>query len=212
MIDHLVITIGRELGSAGREIGFHLSRKLGIKCYDEELLALAAKESGICEELFEENYEKPNHSFLYNLVMDMNSFGYSNLDMPISQKVFLAQFNTIKNLAQKESCIIVGRCADYALENEEHMISIFIHGSLETRTKRIMKKRQLSEDAAKNLIAKTDKKRASYYNYYTNKKWGEAQSYTLSIDSGALGIEGTVELIYQFALAHEKKLKNNKLD
>lgn len=207
MIQHLVITIGRELGSAGREIGFHLSRKLGIKCYDEELLALASKESGMCEELFEANDEKPNHSFLYNLVMDMNSFGYSSMDMPISQKVFLAQFNTIKNLAEKESCIIVGRCADYALENEEHMISVFIHGNLDTRVKRIMEKRQLDEDAARNLIAKTDKTRASYYNYYTSKKWGESKSYTLSIDSGALGIDGTVDFLYQFALAHEAKLK-----
>ena len=115
-----VITIGREFGSGGHEIGMKLAERLGIKCYDKELLELAAKESGLCEELFASQDEKPTNSFLYSLVMDTYSLGYSNsyVDMPINHKVFLAQFDAIKKLAEKESCVIVGRCADYALEDD----------------------------------------------------------------------------------------------
>ena len=114
MDERTVITIGREFGSGGHEIGMKLAEKLGIKCYDKELLQVAAKESGLCEELFASQDEKPTNSFLYSLVMDTYSLGYSNsyVDMPINHKVFLAQFDAIKKLAAKESCVIVGRCAD----------------------------------------------------------------------------------------------------
>ena len=114
---NLVITIGRECGSSGRAIGRKLAESLGIKCYDKELLALAAKNSGLCEELFKTHDEKPTNSFLYSLVMDTYSMGYNTsayMDMPINHKIFLAQFDTIKKLADEESCVIVGRCADYA--------------------------------------------------------------------------------------------------
>ena len=111
MSDNLIITIGRECGSGGRHIGQALAEKLGVKCYDKELLNLAAKESGLCKELFETHDEKPTSSFLYSLVMDTYSLGYTNsayMDMPINHKIFLAQFDTIKNLADKESCVIIG--------------------------------------------------------------------------------------------------------
>ena len=118
MKKNLVITIGRECGSSGRAIGRKLAESLGIKCYDKELLALAAKNSGLCEELFKTHDEKPTNSFLYSLVMDTYSFGYTSSafsDMPINQKVFLAQFETIKKIASEGPCIMIGRCADYAL-------------------------------------------------------------------------------------------------
>lgn len=199
MNKHVVITIGRQFGSGGREIGYLIAEKLGIKCYDKELLAVAAKESGMCEKIFEAHDEKPTRSFLYSLVMDTYAMGYAPtgyVDMPIGHKLFLAQFDTIKNVAANESCVIVGRCADYALEGDPDLLSIFIHGNMDARIKRIMDKKNIEkEEDAKDLIQKTDKQRASYYNSYSNKKWGDAKTYNLSIDSGVLGIDGTADLI-----------------
>jgi len=206
MDSRTVITIGREFGSGGHEIGSKLAEKLGIKCYDKELLELAAKQSGLCEELFASQDEKPTNSFLYSLVMDTYSLGYSNsyVDMPINHKVFLAQFDTIKKLAERESCVIVGRCADYALEDNPFAISVWIKASLDKRIERIKKLYELRDSKAADLIQKTDKRRASYYNYYSSKKWGEAKSYDLCIDSGELGIEGAIELIIKYIELREK--------
>ena len=207
MSDNLIITIGRECGSGGRHIGQALAEKLGIKCYDKELLNLAAKESGLCKELFETHDEKPTSSFLYSLVMDTYSFGYnasSFVDMPISHKVFLAQFDTIKKIADEGPCVIVGRCADYALADFDNCISIFVHANMDKRIKRIASKYALTEAKARDQILKTDKKRASYYNYYSDKKWGDGSSYNMCIDSGVCGIDGTVQLIKDFVALKEK--------
>lgn len=203
-----IITIGRQFGSAGREIGYKVAKDLGIKLYDKEMLARAAKESGLCEELFETHDEKPTNSFLYSLVMDTYSLGYTNsyVDMPINHKVFLAQFDAIKKLAQKESCVIVGRCADYALEDDPFAVSVWVKASLDKRVERIKKMYDLSESKATDLIQKTDKRRASYYNYYSSKKWGEAKSYDLCLDSGELGIDGSIELILKYIELKEKNL------
>ena len=196
MDERTVITIGREFGSGGHEIGQKLAERLGIKCYDKELLELAAKESGLCQELFASQ------------VMDTYSLGYSNsyVDMPINHKVFLAQFDAIKKLAQKESCVIVGRCADYALEDDPFAVSVWVKASLDKRVERIKKMYDLSESKATDLIQKTDKRRASYYNYYSSKKWGEAKSYDLCLDSGELGIDGSIELILKYIELKEKNL------
>lgn len=201
MRDHFVITIGRQFGSGGKEIGEKLAQKLNVKCYDKELLALAAKDSGLCREMFEMHDEKPTNSFLYSIVMDTYAGIYNPqnmIEMPINQKVFLAQFDTIKKIADRESCIIVGRCADYALEDLPGLTSIFIHASMESRIKRISEKYEIRENKAKDMIIKTDKRRSSYYNYYTNREWGSASSYDLSIDSGKLGIDKTVQLIENY--------------
>ncbi len=201
-----VITIGREFGSGGHEVGSKLAEKLGIKCYDKELLEMASKQSGLCEELFASQDEKPTNSFLYSLVMDTYSLGYTSsyVDMPINHKVFLAQFDTIKKLAERESCVIVGRCADYALEDNPFAISVWIKASLENRIERIKKLYDISDSKAADLIQKTDKRRASYYNYYSSKKWGEAKSYDLCIDSGEVGIDGAIELIMNYIDLKEK--------
>lgn len=207
-----IITIGREFGSAGREIGEMLAKKLGIPCYDKELLKRAAEESGLCTEIFENHDERPTSSFLYNLVMDTYSFGYSQstyVDMPISHKVFLAQFDAIKKIASEGPCVIIGRCADYALSEYKNCIHIFIHADLEDRIKRIMKRLNLSYDKAKELIQKKDKQRANYYNYYSSKKWGVAESYNLSIDSSVLKEEGTVDMILKFIEAFENNNQDN---
>ena len=203
-----IITIGRQFGSAGREIGEKVAEYFGIPCYDKELLSRAAKESGYCEEMIETHDERPTNSFLYNLVMDTYSFGYnasSFMDMPISHKIFLAQFDTIKKMASESPCVIVGRCADYALSDYKNCVSIFVHAPLEARIQRISQKQQINTSAAKDLIVKTDKKRASYYNFYSNKKWGAASSYNLSIDSSVLGIDKTVEFLMDYITAKESR-------
>lgn len=193
-----IITIGREYGSAGREIGYKVADYFGIKLYDKEMLARVAKESGICQELFETHDEKPTSSFLYSLVMDTYSLGYSAgsyADMPINHKVFLAQFDTIKKIASEGPCILVGRCADYALEDFDNVLSVFIHADMNARIRRIARIYDLTDAKAKERIVKTDKQRASYYNYYSNKKWSDADSYNICLDSSVLGIDGTAEAI-----------------
>ena len=208
MKTNTIITIGREFGSAGREIGYKVAKEFGIKLYDKEMLARAAKESGICEEIFESHDEKPTSSFLYSLVMDTYSMGYSGntyTDMPINHKVFLAQFDAIKKIADEGPCVLVGRCADYALADYKNCINLFIFGDDDVKTKRIMARYDLTEAKAKEMITKKDKQRQSYYNYYSSKKWGRADSYDLCINSSILGIEGTVKLIIQYVEDFEKK-------
>lgn len=207
---NLVITIGRECGSAGRLIGQKLAADLGVKCYDKELLTLAAKNSGLCEELFKTHDEKPTSSFLYSLVMDTYSLGYksgSYSDMPINHKIFLAQFDAIKKLAEEGPCILIGRCADYALEDYRNVLSVFIHADTAKRAKRISRMYDMTEAKAKEMIIKTDKKRGSYYNYYTNKKWSAVQSYDVCLDSGKLGIDGCVDAIIEIVKIKEATKK-----
>ena len=195
-----IITIGREYGSGGRQIGKEIANYFGIKYYDKELLEHAANDSGICKELFEHHDEKPTNSFLYSLVMDTYSFGYSSAgfsDMPMNHKIFLAQFDTIRKIASEGPCILVGRCADYALEEFDNVLSIFIHADMDARVRRIARIYDLTDAKAKDIIKKTDKRRSSYYNYYSNKKWGAAESYNFCLDSSLLGIDGTAKAIEQ---------------
>ena len=213
MKTNTIITIGREYGSAGREIGYKVAEAFDIKLYDKEMLARAAKESGICEEIFHSHDEKPTNSFLYSLVMDTYSMGYSGnsyTDMPINHKVFLAQFDTIKKIADEGPCILVGRCADYALESYPNVVSVFIHADLQSRIRRIARLYDLTDAKAKDVIVKTDKKRASYYNYYTNKKWSDAESYELCLTSSELGIEGTAQAIIDYVNLKEKIGKESR--
>lgn len=211
----IIITIGRQYGSGGREIGNLIAKELGIKLYDREMLSVAAKDSGICEEFFERHDEKPTNSFLYSLVMDTYAMNYSTnafSDMPLNHKVFLAQFNAIKKIADEESCILIGRCADYALEENKDAIKIFIHADMNARIHRIARIYNITDAKAKDTINKTDKRRASYYNYFSNKKWGECDSYDLSLDSSVLGVEGTARAIIEYAkLKQEGKLTKKRL-
>ena len=205
-----IITIGRQFGSGGREIGEKVAQYFGIPYYDKELLTRAAKESGFCEEMIKNHDERPTNSFLYNLVMDTYSFGYnasSFMDMPISHKVFLAQFDTIKNIASEGPCVIVGRCADYALHDFKNCIHLFIYGDEESKVRRIMQRYDLSEEKARDMCVKKDKQRQSYYNYYSSKKWGRADSYDFCLSSSVLGEEGTVKLIVQIVEDFEKRGK-----
>lgn len=203
-----IITIGREFGSSGREIGEKLAETLGINFYDKELIALASKESGLCPEVFEKQDEKPVNSFFYSLVMDTHGMGQplsGYMDVPLNQKVFLAQFDTIQKLAKQESCVIVGRCADYALASFPNVTSVFICGNMEDKVNRVAEAFHMAKDKAMDLIAKTDKKRANYYNYYSNKKWGSAGSYDLCLNSTLTGVDGAVHIILEFLKAKDKE-------
>lgn len=204
-----VITIGRQYGSGGREIGKKLAEHYGIPFYDKDLLKIAAKDSGICEEMFENFDEKPTTSFLYSLVMDPYTLGYNatTFDMPLNQKVFLAAFETIKKIAEEGPCVIVGRCADYALKDYENKLNVFIHAPLSFKKERILaEKPSLSPDKVKDEAIRIDKQRSNYYNYYTSQKWGELKNYDLSINSSIWGIDGTVEMIKQ-AIALKEKMR-----
>lgn len=203
-----VITIGRQFGAGGHEIGERVAQHFGIRCLDKELLSRAAKESGFCEEMIYNHDERPTNSFLYNLVMDTYSFGYNAthfVDMPISHKVFLAQFDTIKKIAEEGPCVILGRCADYALSEKKNCVHIFIYGNEDEKIKYVCKKYNVNNAKAKEMCIKKDKQRQSYYNYYSSKKWGRADSYDLCINSSVLGIDGTVNLIIQYIADFENR-------
>lgn len=192
----MVITVGRQYGSGGREIGAKLAERFGITYYDDLLLKKAAEESGLCEELFHSFDERPK-SFLFSIALDPYSFSMSHINSKgsIEQQVYLAVYDTIKKLADESSCVLVGRCADYALKDRTDVVNLFITAPLENRVERVAKRNDISPDEARERIRKTDKSRAAYYNFYSAKEWGDARSYDLCIDSSLLGIDGTVELL-----------------
>ena len=197
-----IITIGRQFGSNGRNIGKLIAEKLGVQCYDKELLQIAAKNSGVCEELLQNLDEKPNKSFLYSVVMDPYAFAYNfnnnNYTTNINQQAFQATFDTIKDLAERESCVIVGRCSDYILRERDDVLNVFIYAPLEARIKTVSERYPaLTENKIKDQITKEDKARASYYNYYSSKKWGKMESYHLSIDSSILTIDKAADMIFE---------------
>lgn len=192
-----IITIGRQTGSGGIVIGKKLAEKLNVPFYDRELLTRAAKESGMNEKIFENHDEQPSKSLLYSLAMGSYGIGIpsSYQDMPLDQKVFLAQFDTIRKIGKEGPCVIVGRCADYALEEYPSLLSVFILGNEEDKVNRIMEANHLTREKAKDFIRRSDKRRSAYYDYYANKKWGSAKSYDMCINSSVFGFDGTVELI-----------------
>lgn len=205
-----IITISREFGSGGREIGRILAEQLDIPFYDKELLEIASKESGICQELFVKHDESYSNSFLFSLVMGnypVTADGRINPDMPLNHKLFLAQFDTIKNLAEKGPCVIVGRCADYVLKNMPNVVNFFVSGNIIEKRARILERYDIEKNKAEDFIKKTDKRRASYYNYYTDMKWGEAKNYDLCINSSKTGIDGAVRLMKDYIAIKEDNAK-----
>lgn len=208
MANNTIITIGRQYGSGGHDIGKQLAEELNVPFYDKALLERSAKDSGLCQEIFENHDEKPTNSFLYSLVMDTYSLGYTTSsfsEMPLNHKIFLAQFDAIKNIAKEGPCVIVGRCADYALADFPNVVNVFLHADMQDRVVRIARRHDLTDAKAKDLIIKTDKRRASYYNYYTSKKWGDAAGYDLSLNTATLGIDGTIHMIREFVAYKEKE-------
>ena len=214
MAEKIIFTIGRQFGSGGRKVGKLLSEKLGIPYYDRELLAIAAKDSGFSESLFHSADEKPSSSILYSLVMGSYPMASGTMgfnEMPLNDQLFLIQSNTIRKVAKKGSCIIIGRCADYILKGNPDLISIFIHAPLEARVKRAVECYEVPADRAEEVCLKNDKSRANFYNYYSDQKWGMCRTYSLSLDSSLLGIEGCVDEIIRFTeLADKNKNSTTK--
>lgn len=197
MYKNPIITIARQYGSGGREIGEKLADLLGIKAYGRELIDMAAEKSGYHPEMLTKADERAAGSLLYSLAVGASMAGgiAGHYDIPINDKLFIVQNEIIKELAEKEQCIIIGRCGDYALRNFENKISIFIHSDLEKRIKRISALKGVSEKEAENLIVKEDKYRANYYNFYTGHKWGASERYAATFNSGVLGIDETARII-----------------
>ena len=196
-----IITIGRQYGSGGREIGQKLAAHYGVKFYDSELLARAAKESGLCEEIVQQQDERPTSSFLYNLVMDTYSFGLGAstfTEMPISQKVFLAQFDTIKQIANEEkTCVIIGRCANLILDVSEfqNVLRVYVHASWDFRVEEAMQKMGGSQKDIEKFLRKDDKRKMEFCQRYTGKEWTDPSYYDMYLDSSVLGFDGVYEQI-----------------
>lgn len=188
-----IITISRQYASGGREIGKKLAERLGTGYYDHELLEEAAKTSGIHQSHFVENDEKRTNSFLYLL-----STTYGQGGVPFDDSLFFATLNAVRKIASEEDCVIIGRCADYALRDFERVLNVFITAPLDVRVKRAVEVYGIAEKHAEDYVKRIDKQRISYYNYYTDKRWGQPQNYQICLDSSALGIDGTAEMLGKF--------------
>jgi cytidylate kinase len=199
MAEHYIITIGRQLGSGGREIGQKLAAQLGISYYDKELIRIASQESKLKEEFFEKADERKRFS-LFGGILGMRSTitdeVYSNYYLS-NETLFKIQSDVIRRLSEEQSCLFVGRCADYVLKDNRRCMNVFINADLEDRIRRVADIQQVSEKNARECIEKTDRDRSGYYNYFTGKKWGVAESYDLCINSSSLGIDDSVVFIAQ---------------
>ena len=203
MSKKLIITIARQYGSGGREIGEKLSALLGIPLYDKEIIKVAADEGNLDHTAAKKADETAANSLLYTLAMGSNpvgttmAFGYK---MPLNDKLFILQCNAIKSYAAEGSCIIIGRCADYVLRDEANLLRLFIYGDLDHRKERVaLRHPEIKSSQIIDVINKTDKRRSSYYNFYTGNKWGKYDNYDIAINSSTFGIDGTVNLLYSMA-------------
>ncbi len=208
MSKNLIITIGRQYGSAGRHIGELLAQKLGIKFYNEELITLAAEKSGMAHHVLNKADETATNSLLYTLAMGSSVWGANAgivYDMPINDKLFVTQSDVIRELANEAPAVFIGRCADYVLRDHENTLKFFIYAPLDFRANHVAELHDITPEKAKDLIVKTDKRRANYYNYYTGQKWGKHENFDLSINSARLGIDATAEMLYSFVTAYQNK-------
>ncbi len=195
---HLVITIGREFGSGGHEIGARLANKLGIAFYDRELIALAAEKSGYSESFINRNDERTPGMFARSVMFAKgNSYGR----MSPEDDLFIAQTALIRELTDKGPCVIVGRCADYVLRDKRNVVNVFIHAPLDDRIRRklALGTEGASERDVKRNIQTKDKNREKYYNFYTGLRWGDSRNYNICIDTSKVGIDGAVEIIADYA-------------
>lgn len=197
-----VITISRQFGSGGHEVGEKLARQLNVPFYDKALIAMAAKQSGLSEEVFAHADEKATSSLLYSMVMGNYSFGArvpGINEMPINDKLFIIQSDIIKKAASEGPCVVVGRCADYILRDYENCLNVFVHANKETRIRRSIAKKDCEEKKAADFVTKKDKQRANYYNFYSNKRWDDLQNYDISIDTSRFTLDEAVELLIDAA-------------
>ena len=203
MAKNIIITVARQYGSGGREIGEKIAKELGIPLYDKELITDAASKGSLDTEIIKNIDESAANSLLYTLAMGSNfagatmHFGYK---MPLNDKLFILQSDIIKGYAKEGSCVIIGRCSDYVLRDEENILRLFIYSDLDHRQERVAKRHpEIKPSQIIDVINKTDKRRSTYYNFYTGNKWGKYDNYDMAINSSTLGVDGTAELIVSFA-------------
>ena len=201
MEEKYIISIGRQLGSGGREIAKKLGERLNIPVYDKKLLEMAAKETGIDASIFENADEKESNPFMRGVFVlkgIMNSYPIGAGSCMDGDRLFEMQSEVMRNIVANESCIIIGRCAEYVLRDHPHIHSIFITADMCDRIRRIMENDGVNEQKAKEIAEKGDKKRRAYHDYYANSGWGIAETYDLCINSSRVGIDGCVDIIQQF--------------
>ena len=201
MNNPLIITIGREYGSGGHQIGQAVAEKLGVKFYDKQIISLAAQKSGLSDEFIANNEQRVKSGLMQNLATSAaySSGFFSSQYLPLSESIFISQAQVIRDIAAKESAVIVGRCADYILEGRENTINVFVHAPMEARVKRIMALHNIDEAAAMKEISRSDKERGNHYFRYTDMKWGKAQNYDICVNSALLGVDRTVEMLADLA-------------
>lgn len=203
-----VITIARQYGAAGRQTGEILAEMTGMPCYDRELITLAAMKSGMNEDVVADIDEKASPSLLYTLALGSVDYTTASMptayNIPINDKLFIAQCSVIKELAARSPCIIIGRCADYVLRDNPKCIKVYLQADLTVRAKRIVARQGISVSDAQDVIMKTDKRRASYYGHYTGQKWGRSDLYDLVIDTTVIGAKGAAEVIEKFLHAFKR--------
>ena len=201
--DQFFINIGRQLGSGGKAVGEIIARRLGVKLYDKQLINLAAEQSGICPEVFEKADEKESRSVLSTLIGYLRApFAGDDgglTDVLSSEALFKIQSDVIRDVAARESCVFVGRCADYILRDRPRVLNVFIASGRAERRDRLCRLHGIAPAAAEELMGRTDAKRASYYNYFSHGTWGMAATYHLCVDSSVLGVEGTADFVLEYA-------------
>ena len=196
------VTITRQYGQGGHDLGKALATALGIGFYDKELISLAARESGIAPEVFEKADERPANSLLYSLSVGLYNYGNGLSspmdDLPVNDKLYLLQHKIIKEKAESESFVIVGRCADYILKDYPGVVKVFIYADIESRIRRAISRHDIEPARAKQAIIKTDKNRANYYSFYSGQKWGQVENYDLCINTTKLSVDQAVKLITDY--------------
>lgn len=199
-----IITISRAFGSGGRTIGKQVAERLGIPFYDKELVDAVAKESGFHADFIEEagEYAPVTSSFLFNIAVSPHPMSTMNT-MSMADQLFVCQTNVIRNLAEKGPCVIVGRCADYILKDREDCLHVFIHADMKFRAERIVRLYGETKQTPEKRLTDKDNKRRVYYKHYTNRNWGEAQNYHISLNSGLIGIEKCTDIIVDIANMYE---------
>ncbi|MVB10633.1 Cytidylate kinase [Caprobacter fermentans] len=204
-----VITIARQYGSGGREIGQKLAQRFSVPFYDRELIATAAKRSGWSREILEQADEKAGSNLLYAMIMG-NNYPYAENAiasgrLPINDRLFQLQAKLIREAAEAGPCVIVGRCADDILRGKKNVFSVFLRADLTFRKERAVTEYGVQPESAAGWVAKQDKQRSGYYHFYTDEKWGDAENYHLCVDTSSIGISGTEQLIARAVELHENQ-------
>ncbi len=200
-MDNVVITIARQYGSGGKTVGEMLAKEIGIPFYNDNLLKMASEESGISEQLFRQLDEKLKNSLFNRVSLDIYTgelIPPESSDFVSEKNLFNYQAEIIKRLAKTQSCVIIGRAADFILKDYPNVVSVFVHGSKEFNLARAMEYNSMTEEEMKKFIVKTDKYRADYYKHYTGREWTDARNYDLCLNSSKLGFQKCVEEIQAY--------------